>query len=92
MDDQLAVTIFIVLVVFVIIFSISYHFFNMTGYASFTLGLLVAFLILLSMYPPSMLSNQESNGIMMMYLFIMIAIPAYLTIYLFLSLFWTKRS
>ena len=92
MDDQLAVAIFVVLVVFVVIFAFTYHFFSLTGWAAFTLGLIVAYFVMVRLYPPNNLSYQNSSGIIMIYLFILTIVPIYVLIYLLLILFQTKRE
>lgn len=92
MDDQLAVTIFIVLVVFVVIFAFTYYFFNLTGWSAFTLGILVAYIVMIFLYPPNTLSYQNSNGVIMIYLVIFTLVPIYVLVYLFLILFQNKRD
>lgn len=91
-DDVLAVTIFIVLMVFTAVFFCTYYFFNLTGWSAFTLGVLIGFIILIVVYPPGSLSYQDSNSVVIIYIVICIIVPIYLLIYLFMSLLWTKRD
>lgn len=90
-NDNLAATITIVLIFGTIIFVITYYFFRLTALASLTLSLIVGYILLNLMYPFGSLMYQRSSMVIVIYLFIIIAVPIYLLLYLFVTLLQTRR-
>lgn len=90
-DDNLAATITIVLIFGTIIFFITYYFFRLTVLASLSLSLIVGYVLLNLMYPFGSLMYQRSSMVIVIYLFIIIAVPIYLLLYLFVTLLQTRR-
>lgn len=90
-QNNVASIITIVLIVATIIFFINYQFFRLTIAASLALSLIVAYIVLLTMYPLGSLMYQRSTLVIVIYLLIVVGVPFVLLIYLFILLNQTKR-
>lgn len=90
-QNNVAAIITIVLIVATIIFFINYQFFRLTVAASLALSLIIAYIVLMTMYPLGSLMYQRSTLVIVIYLFIVVVVPFVLLIYLFILLNQTKR-
>lgn len=89
---DLAAVIVIVICVGFAVSVLTYIFFRLRGIAAFTLGVIISYLLLNTIYPMGKLLYQRSSYIITVYLLIELIVPIYLFLFLFIALFNLTRD
>lgn len=91
-EYDLTIVILIVITTGIIIGLFTYYLFYLTWWAAFTLGLIIAYILLNIMYPIGILMYQRNSYAIVVYIAIEILVPIYFLIYLLFTLLLTRRQ